>query len=484
MALETWGAIQMIITWGDDLLDTTQGLDILGVRGIDQAVEQGLVNGITTISQRARYLSILPWALGEYLVDHASEGFDWDSLTVYLRRVEFMTLAASRLDSELNGADAIGALGANLHQERLAALINGGTVTFPDDSGGAMLGTYFAPCRTIGLLVDGDDAVPYRLSPRGREIWKLRKERLPNSPAIEAISSGGEISRTLAEAAIPEFSLGSLALSSDESQLLYYALVTLWDPETESERTRVANAYDAFNGTIACPRDLLTLLLEGVAERRDMLSALAIEQEILKLCHERQLIVTGIFETEAQLRALRAPKVSPTENRSPAVAATVPSVMRQLNTVAAKPPASATSARKPENAAPAARSYRRGSFQGFSIRAGGQVPLPAGISALRCQRIGAIQRGMARGAGLGRAMALAGHGFPDPALVPVAAALDGAPGWEDKLARFVERWVGRSEDLLKSRAAALNGALLIVVTLAMAAGIDAMFSVLQQAGRS
>ena len=73
-------------------------------------------------------------------------------------------------------------------------------------------------------------------------------------------------------------------------------------------------------------------------------------------------------------------------------------------------------------------------------------------------RIGAIQRGMARGAGLGRAMALAGHGFPDPALVPVAAALDGAPGWEDKLARFVERWVGRSEDLLKSRAAALNGA--------------------------
>ena len=99
-------------------------------------------------------------------------------------------------------------------------------------------------------------------------------------------------------------------------------------------------------------------------------------------------------------------------------------------------------------------------------------------------RIGAIQRGMARGAGLGRAMALAGHGFPDPALVPVAAALDGAPGWEDKLARFVERWVGRSEDLLKSRAAALNGALLIVVTLAMAAGIDAMFSVLQQAGRS
>ena len=31
-------------------------------------------------------------------------------------------------------------------------------------------------------------------------------------------------------------------------------------------------------------------------------------------------------------------------------------------------------------------SYRRSSFQGFSIRAGGPVPLPGGISALRCER--------------------------------------------------------------------------------------------------
>ena len=31
-------------------------------------------------------------------------------------------------------------------------------------------------------------------------------------------------------------------------------------------------------------------------------------------------------------------------------------------------------------------SYRRASFQGFSIRAGGAVPLPDGISALRCER--------------------------------------------------------------------------------------------------
>lgn len=98
-------------------------------------------------------------------------------------------------------------------------------------------------------------------------------------------------------------------------------------------------------------------------------------------------------------------------------------------------------------------------------------------------RIDAIQRHMVRGAGLGRAMTLTGHGFPDPSLVPVVAALDGVPGWEGKLARFVERWVGRSEDLLRTRAAGLNAALMVLVTLIVAAGIDAMFSILQQAGR-
>ena len=96
-------------------------------------------------------------------------------------------------------------------------------------------------------------------------------------------------------------------------------------------------------------------------------------------------------------------------------------------------------------------------------------------------RIASIQGFMARGAGLGRSMVLAGHGFPDPSLVPVVAALDGAQGWEKKLARFVERWVGRSEELLRARAAALNGALLMVVAGVMGSGIDAMFSILELA---
>ena len=247
----------MIIAWGDDLLDTTQGLDILGVRGVDQAVELALVNGITTISQRARYLSILPWALGEFLVEHATKGFDWDSLMIYLRKIEFVILAASRLDNELNGADASGALGTNLHQELLASLVNGGSVALPDDKGGAILGAYLGPCRAIGLLLDGDETIPYRLSPRGTEIWEIRRARLQASPVLSAISTGAEFSRALAETAILDFSLGSLTRSVDEVKHLHNALVTPWDPGNEVARDRVAKAYEGFNGTIAWANGML-----------------------------------------------------------------------------------------------------------------------------------------------------------------------------------------------------------------------------------
>ena len=120
-----------------------------------------------------------------------------------------------------------------------------------------------------------------------------------------------------------------------------------------------------------CPRDLLTRLLAGVAEKQDALSALAIEHETLKLCHERQLIVTGIFETEAQLRALRAPVEPAPVNRSRAVAATVPSVRPQLNAVPAKLPAPSTTP-KSAKAAPAAPRYGWFSIVGMAgdLRAG------------------------------------------------------------------------------------------------------------------
>ena len=47
-------------------------------------------------------------------------------------------------------------------------------------------------------------------------------------------------------------------------------------------------------GIPACPRDVLTRLLADAAGRDDVLSVLAIEREMLKLCHERQKVIAGI----------------------------------------------------------------------------------------------------------------------------------------------------------------------------------------------
>ena len=60
-----------------------------------------------------------------------------------------------------------------------------------------------------------------------------------------------------------------------------------------------------------CPRALLRRLLAGAVDEADVLSALAIEREVLGLCRERQEIVAGLFETEALLRELRASAAPP-----------------------------------------------------------------------------------------------------------------------------------------------------------------------------
>ncbi len=99
-------------------------------------------------------------------------------------------------------------------------------------------------------------------------------------------------------------------------------------------------------------------------------------------------------------------------------------------------------------------------------------------------RIGAIQDLMARGHGLGASMIAAGHGFPDPSLAPVVAALDGIPDWETRLGRFVDRWISRSEALLKARTAVLNAILLFIATAIAGGGIQSLFAVMDAAGRA
>ena len=65
-------------------------------------------------------------------------------------------------------------------------------------------------------------------------------------------------------------------------------------------------AARGLGGFPACPRDVLTRLLADAVGGDDALSVLAIEREMLKLCHERQKVIADIYQMEAKLEELRA----------------------------------------------------------------------------------------------------------------------------------------------------------------------------------
>ena len=93
-----------------------------------------------------------------------------------------------------------------------------------------------------------------------------------------------------------------------------------------------------------CPRAVLRRLLAGAVDEAGALSALAIERELLALCRERQEIVTGLFETEARLRALRAPAAAAP---SPARADTAAAVAAAASVAPAPARAAAAPASSP-----------------------------------------------------------------------------------------------------------------------------------------
>jgi len=210
------------------------GLDILGVRQLDQAIELEWVSGITTISIRVRYLSLLPWILKEFYDAQLIEGggkaqFDEERFREVLVRMEFVILAASKFGTTWGESGPThGVLGTDLHAEALTRFEQEGHIQIPSDRGGASYGTYVMPCRAFGLLDTSSSPDTKELvvvSPRGQEIHAVRNAVLRKDGLTGIILTGGILTR---ESLIEEgchFSINGLDRNPNEQSLLETAFL-------------------------------------------------------------------------------------------------------------------------------------------------------------------------------------------------------------------------------------------------------------------
>ena len=210
-----------------------EGLDVLGFRRVDQDLERRWVAGITTISLRARYLSMLPWVLGDFF-DRAlahgsgSAAFEREELDATLRRFELVVFLASHFDGTRGEpGNTYGVLGSDLFEEDAARLDTEGSVNSAVEKGGASLGTYIMPARSIGLLAvpPSDSPLPVAIPPRGRSIFEARRDAIAEGSLREVILRGGRIFREDLDREGAFYSVNSLAAIPQEAELLAKAFL-------------------------------------------------------------------------------------------------------------------------------------------------------------------------------------------------------------------------------------------------------------------
>lgn len=245
------------IFWNAEEKNIIKGLDVLGYRRYDQGWEQEWVAGITTISFRARYLTLLPWALQEYFEAQTKSEehtaiYDEKAFKQFLRRFEMVVFLATHHDE--TGLGTYGVLGSDLFSEHEEAIMEHGSAEAVAERGGAVLNTYIMPARTLGILAANrqDSVLPVAISSLGQKVHASRAMVTEQSKLLEVILNGGTIYREDIDREAEWYSVNTISSIPEEAELLR----TIY---TEKQYGVDEGLFDRFQRT-------LTWCLDSLAE--------------------------------------------------------------------------------------------------------------------------------------------------------------------------------------------------------------------------
>ncbi|NQV15300.1 hypothetical protein HQ531_07570 [bacterium] len=239
----------MDIFWNTGEKDLIKGLDILGIRRFDQNFERDYVAGITTISIRGRYLSMLPWIVADYYKNQLAEARDdkaehdeklFDAILCRFEQVVYFSTLLGEEWGE-NG-NTYGALGSDLFKDLKATFLESGQVETNGDIGGDSYRTYLRPSAQFELLMPSSPLA--KITPIGKEIYEARDQQLQNCPLLEAIYDDRIVTKEEFIEWSRQFSLNGLNHSAcqNENRILLEALS---NPTAEEN----FNTYKRFTGT-------------------------------------------------------------------------------------------------------------------------------------------------------------------------------------------------------------------------------------------